>query len=175
MNIKKSSSLLFCLMFYVCGCSNNETGNLVSGIYKFENYSETMSFYEIFKNKNEERFIIPDFDNEYQNSQYFFQCGGVDAKIINDKIYDYDFPSPSFSVSTLDFEISSLNVENLQDTIKNDSSIEIVAIKDTASLKRVNLYYSEIEIAYITFINSIDENEINKICEILKGSFENVF
>ncbi len=175
MRIKKGSSLLFCLMFYICGCANNVTGNLISGVYTFDNYSEVMAFYAIFMNKNEERFIIPDFDDEYQNLQYFFQSGGVDAKIINDKIYDYDFPSPGFSVGTLDFEVLSLNVASFQDTIKDDSSLEVMAIKDMASLKRVYLYYNEVEIAYITFINSIDEKEINKICEIVKESLKNAF
>lgn len=78
--------------------SGHPTGPFVSGTYVFNSYDEVLSFYNIFKKQNTERFAIVDFDGLFPLTKYCFSSSGVNAEIIEKRIYDFDFPNPRFNI-----------------------------------------------------------------------------
>lgn len=79
--------------------ANHFTGPLICGVYEFNTYDEVNEFYKIYSIKNTEKFLLMiNVDSPNYTTKYRFISNGISSRIINEKIYDYDFPNPSFSI-----------------------------------------------------------------------------
>lgn len=103
--MKKILALILCLisifsLFYGCGQRKNVA-------WEFDNVLEMQDFYEQFKTKNEERFLISSF-NYFEKVKYTFKAEKVDASNINPKKGNALFYSPKvFFQCTNSFEPKS--------------------------------------------------------------------
>ena len=189
--IKKILALIAVGMFMVVGCSNSQissdkgnaeektditddekTGNLVSGVYSFTDYNQLTNFYKIFREKNTERFVIPNFD-DLQKPYYNFECGGIDSEIISNETYCYDFPTPTFQIEINDYYIKLFDISSFINELKNINEIKTVDNKDNLKIK--DIYANEYLIASITYNSNLSTDEIqeisNKFMEEIKNAF----
>lgn len=122
MNKKKKAILFSGVLLTSLGCGKADgtlletendrwTGPLISGIYGFDSYDELRSFYSIYEIKNTEEFLLIDLDDLGYRVEYYFISGGVNSEVIYKKIYDYDFPSPSFKIAigSMDLKLSDIS------------------------------------------------------------------
>ncbi len=157
------------------------TGPLILGEYFFEKYDELNDFYSIFKNKNTERYIFPSFDDHNDFLYYVFYSSGVHIDVINDHIYDYDFPRPGFEIyfkpeegknHGLRIELADISKYG-ELNITDDSEI---IIKETSKSTLLDIYLKDyclgtIDLYYCNNYSISDEflNQIlNKFMEVLK-------
>ena len=171
LNIKKHTVNLLCLMSLFVGllsvffgCAECKTGPLISGSYVFESHNEAIDFYGIYSNKNVERFVIPDFDLTLTGTKYVFESSGVGAKIISQKLYDYDFPNPSFKIESMEMYITLYDISFLE-AYDNNS---LVANPSDNNFYDLEICISNICVASIEYKISVDDVIIEKICNIFK-------
>lgn len=149
------------------------TGPLIEGLYGFKTHAELEDFYKIFKIKNSEIFIIPNFD-DHENASYYFVSSGVHAHIIHEKIYDYDFPGPSFEICTNDYKIVLDDVSLFFDTLKVIDEINI--IQNEHELNELKICAGENMIGTLTKSDVVlSENEFTIISNKFKEELKNVY
>lgn len=156
--------LFIFLMPLLFGCTEHKTGPLISGSYVFESHNEAIDFYGIYSNKNVERFVIPDFDLALTNTKYIFESSGIDAKIISQKLYDYDFPNPSFKIESMEMDITLYDISSLGEYDNNS----VVANPSDNNFYDLEICVDGMRVASIEYKISVDDVIIQKICNIFK-------
>lgn len=177
----KKIILLFLALLTLTGCSNinsNDSttdenqfaGPLISGIYEFTTYNDMVDFYNIFEVKNTEKFLLLNLDSLNSIVKYFFISSGVNSSVIYNKIYDYDFPHPSFeividSMTLYLFDISNANFSN--------NPIYSIQIDNKYNDNQYKFYIDNFEVGLLQSENIVELDFVNYLNDKFKEVFEN--
>ncbi len=99
--------------------SNNDTGDQtieggengrIRGYYQFKNYEEFSFFYTCFKEKNSERYLVPDDKNKNFIFEYAFLSEGMLKSDFESKRYNVTYPNQTMFLNIYfnDVEINGI-------------------------------------------------------------------
>ena len=145
-----------------CSKTGNDqiTGPLIVGIYEFNSYSDVKSFYSIYENKNAEKFLIPNLDNLNCLVKYYFVSSDIKSDVINNKIYDYDFPSPSFKIPIDKMNLYLFDIPKIDFSTKPIFSIQV---NEKNKENYYTFYMDNFELGLLWSEETLETNFINNI------------
>ena len=146
------------------------TGPLISGIYEFGSYAEFESFYEVYRIKNTEEFLVLNLDSLEHDVEYYFVSGGVNSHVIHERTYDYDFPNPSFVIS---IDSMSLYFFDISQVDRPDDPNHFVQA-DESDDYRYHFYIDEFEVGMLQSENMVEADLIDYLDNEFIKAFDNI-
>ncbi len=143
--------------------------NSVNGAYYYDTYSELMDFYEIYKIKNIEDFLLIDLDDTDYDVTYEFHYYGVPSEVKDNQIRDYDFPSSAFHYVINENTLYIYEI-NYIDT-SNELTYENIYRSPTIT---IYYFFGDSYFAYLEFEDDIDEELLNLIHERFMIAVDNI-
>ncbi len=146
--------------------ANHSTGPLICGVYEFNTYDEADEFYKIYGIKNSEKFLLINVDSPNYTTKYRFISNGINSRIINEKIYDYDFPNPSFSIFFDYMTLQLYDISSCDYIDKDDFFVQKWEKKDDY---KYNFLVNNHSIGLLQSKNKVEEETINLLVDKFKA------
>lgn len=145
--------------------ADHSTGPLICGVYEFNTYDEINEFYKIYSINNTEKFLLINVDSPNYTTKYRFISNGINSRIINEKIYDYDFPNPSFSIIFDYVTLHHYDISPITFMDKDDFFVQKCEKKDDY---KYNFLVNDYSIGLLQSKNKVEEETINLLVDKFK-------
>lgn len=151
--------------------NDHSAGPLICGVYEFDTYDEINEFYKIYSINNMERFLLINVDSPNYTTNYRFISNGINSRIINEKIYDYDFPNPSFSIFFDYMTLQLYDISSCDYIDKDDFFVQKCEKKDDY---KYNFLVNNYSIGLLQSKKQVEKETINLLMSKFKEAYGNV-